>query len=246
MVAVVEADGLVATLIGVGVVLGSIYLLYWGAKQFSNGWTIWRNDPVDVEEVHLEEGIVEVQGVAEPIDGEVLSAQYTDRKSLAYEYERKEKRRRRDADGETEWEWETVESGERTRPFHVSDDTGTVAVDPEGATVSLDEERVGGGARTRKYEGRLEPGDHVHVFGQKRTATDGDPPGDRQEFIGDGPETDEFTVSDATEFRTVLRYLGKGTAAMLAAAVALAIVGWIGLEQLQNGVIVTLGLVAFP
>lgn len=90
------------------------------------------------------------------------------------------------------------------------DETGSVAVDPEGATISLDEERVATGARERKYEGRLEPSDFVHVYGQKRDAADGDAPDGESVYIGDGEETDAFTVSDTTEFWTVSRYVAKG------------------------------------
>lgn len=235
--------------VGVGVLLavaaaGGLYLLYRGFTYLSRGWTIWRNDPVDAGSVHLESGIVEVQGEVELIDGQVLSSKYTNRQTVAYDYKLEEKQRKRTTDGADEWEWKTVDSGSVANPFYVADETGRVAVDPDGATVTLDSERVSSHHRERQYEGRLEPGDHVHVYGQKREATDGEGPGGESVFIGDGDETDGFTVSDTTEFRTFLRYAGKGIGMVVLAALALGVAAFLGPIFLEQTGLATVGLVS--
>ncbi len=198
------------------VVIGlGLYLIYAGVKNLKRAQDIWSNEPIDAGSLHTEDGIVEVQGNAEPID-EVTSAKYTGTDCLAYTYKKKRKRQRHDEDGTTHTEWDTVDSGSYSIPFYVSDDTGQAAVDPTRATLSLDSTRVSGGHRTRKYEGRLEPGDTVHVFGEKQQATTkGESLADERAFIGDGSGDTTFTVSDTTETRTILRFFAKGVGLLL-------------------------------
>lgn len=212
---------LIGAVLTVGFGAFGVLTLYRGVTDLGRGYRIMSNDPVDAGSVHLESGVVEVQGTAEPIDG-TLDAAYTGTDCLAYEYEEKHKRREHDGDGNDRTEWRTVDSGGAETPFYVTDDTGSVAVDPDGADVSVDSERVESSMRVRKYEGRLDPGETVHVYGEKVDTADGaDAPGDERVYIGDGGTAESFTVSDATENRTILRYLLKGTVTVVIGVIVL-------------------------
>lgn len=201
--------------VGLAAIVFGLWLVYSGAKNLKRAYAIWSNDPVDAGSLHVEEGVVEAEGTAEPID-EVASAEYTGTDCLAYTYEKERTKERADLDEGTETEWHTVDSGSGSVPFYVSDDTGQAAVDPEGATFSLKPTRVDSGAKTRKYEALLEPGDNVHVFGQKQqAATEGGTLADERAFIGNGSGDSTFTVSGGTENRTIARFFAKGAGQFL-------------------------------
>jgi hypothetical protein len=199
-----------------------VYLVYRALGDLQRGWSIWQNDPVGAGKVEHEDGTVEVQGEVEQLEAELLTTKYTDTPAVAHEYKLEEKKHH--AGNEEGPEWRLVERGTESQPFYVTDETGRVAVDTDGATVSLDTERISGGSNidlgpvdassSKQYEGVLAPGNQVHVYGQKRDAQ-GDGPGGEQVYIGDGGETDTFTISDATEFRTAVRFLGTGTGLLL-------------------------------
>lgn len=219
-------------------VLG-VYLIYRALGNLRKGWTIWQNDPIDAGEIAYEDGTVEVQGEVEQLEAALLSTEYTDTPAVAYKYRLKvhEENRSNDAGAE----WQTVDSGTETQPFYVTDGTGSVAVDPDGATVSLDTEQISGGSEidigpvdastSKRYEGLLAPGDQVHVFGQKRDAR-GDAPGDEQFYVGAGGQTDAFTVTDATESRTVLRFMWRGFSRLVGGLAALGVSGFLSLVLL--------------
>lgn len=117
-------------------------------------------------------------------------------------------------------------------PFYVSDDSGRIAVDPTDATLSLDRSLERDRSTTREYEGRLHPGDDVHVYGFKREVSETDTRfaadqmyvtdryddepvslGDHLDgtvFIGAPPEDGTFKISDTGELRTTLRSVAKG------------------------------------
>lgn len=225
------------------VVIGG-YIVNNAVGDLRSGWTIWQNDPIDAGDVEYEDGAVEVQGEVEQIEDQLLTTEYTDTPAVAHEYKLQVHEENRTNEGGPEWE--TVDSGTEAQPFYVTDETGTVAVDPDGANVSLDMEKVSGGSEidigsvdastSKRHEGLLAPGDHVHVFGQKRTAQ-GDGPGDERVYIGDGGETETFSVSDTTETRTVVRYLGGGLTRLILGVAALALGGFL--------VLVLLGQVEF-
>lgn len=242
MVSVVELVhvGVAAILL---VVLGfTAHLTYTGIKNLGRAWTIGWNDPIDAGRVYQASGIVEVEGTVIPVDGNLMASPYTGKEVVAYDYREEEKKRKHSGEQESEYKWETVDSGTAARPFHVRDETGSVAVDPEGATISLDEERVASGARDRKYEGRLEPSDFVHVYGQKRDAVDGDAPDGESVYIGDGNETDAFTISDTTEFWTVSRYVAKGVGMVIGGILGFAMATVGGLYLLEQAGIAEFGL----
>lgn len=211
----VEQAAIGVALLALAVV--GMYLIYRALGNLQRGWTIWQSDPIGAEEVQYEDGTVEVQGEVEQLEAELLTTKYSDTPAVAHEYKLERKKQDSATDGGSEWK--TVESGTETQPFYVTDETGRVAVDPDGATVSLDTEKISGGSSieigpvdastNKQYEGLLAPGDQVHVYGQKHSAQR-DGPGGEQFYIADGGQTDEFTISDTTEFRTAMRFVGKG------------------------------------
>lgn len=222
----------VLVMTGLAVVVGP-WVMVLGTRHVRLGYRMFANEPVGAGEVHLADGIVEVEGVVEPLE-ETVSGPYTGEPAVAYTSRRERREERTDDDGETRTSWETVSRDSDAVPFLVADETGEVAVDPSGANLSITETEVTrGGLMNRRrreyqeYEGRIEPGEEVHVYGQLRTATDGEgAPGDERTYIGDGDEVSEFVVSDGSELRTVLRYVGTG--AFLVGVAAL----WIPLATL--------------
>lgn len=208
------ADLVVFLLLALGVVIGP-YVLYLALGQLGLAYRIFASDPIDAATVRSAEGVVEVEGVARKLE-ETLTGTYSNEPAFAYTWKKKRRETETDAEGNEETSWETISQGDTAVPFAVEDDSGTVAVDPGGANLTIDESRqdgdsgwFGSGSRYRKYEGRIGPGDSVHVYGQKRTsAPDEDSPGDEPYYIGGGDAVSEFVVSDVSELRTVLRYLG--------------------------------------
>lgn len=214
-----EPIGWVIVAIAIVAVAVGPLIIRLGVGQLRQGYRIFTSDPVGAGTVRDEEGIVEVEGVARPLEG-TLNGKYSDKPALAQSWRRERKLERTDDDGNTKTEWRTVSKGTDFVPFRVEDETGSVAVDPTGAHLSISESRIRQGGRVRignrnrrhrEYEGRIAPGDSVHVYGQKRTATDPTVgPDDSEVYIGDGDDVSEFVVSDGSELGTVLRYLGFG------------------------------------
>lgn len=183
------------------------YMLFKGVRSLARGGRVVSGEPVDAGDFHLEEGNVELEGEAQPL-GETVSARYTGEEVLGYTYKRKERRRDHDPDGGTQTHWETVAEGGDAVPFTVVDETGQVAVDPEDADLTFDEENVGGGAGTRQYEGTLEPGSTVYVNGVKREVTEREGPlADERAVVAGG---EDLVVSDTTEAWTAARYGLRG------------------------------------
>jgi len=220
------------------VVVGA-YITNQALGDLQRGWTIWQSDPIDAGDIEYEDGVIEVQGEVEQLEDELLTTEYTDTPAVVHEYKLQVHEENRSGDAGAEWQ--TVDSGTEAQPFYVTDETGSVAVDPDGATVSLDMEKISGGSEidigpvdastSKRHEGLLAPGDHVHVFGQKRHAQ-GDGPESERFYIGDGGETDTFSVSDTTETRTIVRYIGGGLLSLIFGLAALAVGGFLALVLL--------------
>lgn len=203
-------------------------------RQFWRAALIARSDPIDAGSVYLADGEVELEGTAEAIDP--FRSRYSNTECVAYTYKLEERERTRNADGEMETSYETVESGSSRRPFYVRDESGRVAVDPEGATLSFDSEKVSGGQR-RKYESRLEPGETVHVYGQKQSVVEADDLVDGEDtVVGDGDEVSQFMISDTTEFRTALRYVASGIGRLLLFSLVTAFAGGFFLVVVVEGI----------
>lgn len=215
----------VLAMVGLAVVVGPWVLLL-GTRQLRQGYRLFASDPVGAGEVETADGVVEVEGTARELDG-VLSGQYSDEPAFAQSWRRERKEERTNSDGEERTSWDTVSEGSDSVPFVVEDATGEVVVDPAGATLSIEESRQRSRSgiwlfdrsrEYREYEGRIGPGDDVYVYGQKRPASDDDAPVDDSHYVGSGSDVSEFVVSDVSELRTVLRYVGTGAFLVFVAA----------------------------
>jgi len=208
------AFGVLFALVGIGAT--GVGLLKW-----HQAYRIWSNDPIPTASVRHESGVVEVEGTVEPVAGTTTS-RYTDTDCLAYSY--KKQRRRHDHDPDDHDDWRTVDSGGDRLPFEITDDSGSVAVDPAGADLSMDQDRVESSYNTRKYESRLDVGEQVHVYGNKQEAVEQDEgPADHRIYIGDEEET-MFRISDTSETWAILRLVGSGLL-LLVVGVVFAAVG---------------------
>lgn len=243
----------VVVLTGLAVVVGP-WVMVIGTRQVRFGYRMFTNDPVGAGEAHLQDGVVEVEGVVEPLE-ETVTGPYTGETAVAYTCRRERREERTDDDGETTTSWETVSRDSDAVPFLVADETGEVAVDPAGANLSITEAEVTRGGSTsrrrpeyQEYEGRIEPGEDVHVYGQLRTAADGEgAPGEERTYVGDGDEVSEFVVSDGSELRTVLRYVGTGLFLVVVASLWIPLATLLFLVMLEGavGVQVLSALVGF-
>jgi hypothetical protein len=197
--------------------------IWWGVVNVRDGFDIWSHDPVDAAAVRHESGVVEVSGTATPLH-DTVTAPYSNEDCLAYEYERKERRQDFDDDDNTS-EWRTVDSGEDSVPFLVEDDSGRVPVDPDGANVSMSERDYSSSTRTKQEEGRLDPGETVHVFGHKHTDDDG-VLSEEPVHVGDGDEVN-YRIADTSGGRAVVRLFAKGAGAVVFGAVFLGVAGYV-------------------
>ena len=200
------------------VLLGA-YLIVWGFNGIRRAVSVWRSDPIPIEEAHLADGTIEVEGSAETLV-ETASAPYSDRTCLAYSAKKKRKEREKNQDGEWETNWNTVSSPSGSVPFNVVDDTGSIAVDPAAATLGMDSEYSRRSGDIRYSENRIDPGDSVHVIGQKRSVTETRPSlGDATTYIGDGDDTPTFRITDGSELETVVRMFARSVGSLLFGAV---------------------------
>ncbi|AUX08561.1 hypothetical protein AArcSl_0923 [Halalkaliarchaeum desulfuricum] len=190
--------------------------LYDGTVQARQTAAVWASDTIPIGEVPDTDGTVEIEGTAQKLS-DTVEAEYSGTECLAYRYE---KHRREDEDDS----WQRVDYGETAVPFLVADDSGEVVVDPGGASRSFEQKYrdtdLTGHRDERKTEDRLEAGDTVHVYGQKRTATSGNEY--RKEgdvFVGDGDDV-RFQLREGSELgavasgglRTVLTFVMAGVA----------------------------------
>ena len=202
------------------------YLLYAGFKQLRVTATMVLNRPVGAGEVGDEEGIVEVQGTAEPIEPLGIPEDEIGGKAtaLAYTWREVEITERKGDNNSSKNRTRTIDRERHAEPFKVVDESGETVVDPRGATLSLNERRITRGGRTQEYQAEIQPGDSVHVFGQKRTASDPESaPGEVSHFIGNGEEVPEFIISDSSQLRSILRGAFK-TIGMIVVGVLLSII----------------------
>lgn len=219
------AEETVLRIVAAGGVLLGAFLIVWGVHGFRRALAVWANDPVPVGEAYLVDGTLEVEGTAEALS-ETLRSPYDDEPCLAYSYSKKRKERERNDDGEWETTWRTVDSGSDSVPFLVADDTGSIPVDPAAATLSMDNEYSDRRGDIKRTENRIDPGDGVHVIGQKRGVVESDLDlGEARSYIGDGEDAPTFRITDGSELETVARMFGRSA---LAVAIGAGAVAWGG------------------
>lgn len=217
-------------LAGIAALVG-VYLVFWGIAGIRRTIAVWSSDPIPIGEAHLADGTIEVEGTAEPLS-DTLRSPYADAECLAYSYSKKRKERERNEDGEYETEWRTLDAGGESVPFSVSDDSGSIPVDPEAATLGLDTAYTTRTGDLRKTESRIDPGDGVHVIGQKRSASEADADlGEARAYIGDGDEAPTFRITEGGELETVARMLGRSLGSVALGAVLIIVFGYMVLAS---------------
>lgn len=143
-------------------------LLFFGSGALGYGlwklrpvYHILRNDPISVRDLVYHDGPAEVEGTAELADdGDVVRAPCSDIDCLAYEYEVQEYR-----SSSNNSYWKTLDEGSDAAPFLVEDETGTVRVDPTGATLEFEPETV-------KVPAGEEPPDTIAQYLRETEAVD--------------------------------------------------------------------------
>ena len=162
-------DGMTIALVAL-VFLFCLYTFVKGFGLFREAYKIKSRDATPANEVYLADGVVEVEGTAEVLD-ETVQSPYTNTDCLVYEY-KKERDDGHTGDDTHDSGMTTVDSGSEEVPFLIADGTGDVAVDPTGAEFTIGTDDVEGGTREKKHENRIEPGNPIHVTGQKREAAE--------------------------------------------------------------------------
>lgn len=213
------ADGTTIALVALGLLLCLVGVAV-GLREYRNAYAIWSNEPISTDEVGLVDGVVEVEGTAAALDS-TLRSPYTDTESLVYSYERERRETSHDDDG-PQHTWRTVSSGQDTVPFLVRDDAGAVAVDPDGADLEMGTDHRARRGEIRETERRLEPGDDVHVYGQKHTVAErrDDALAGRRHYVGDGEAVPTFQLTEGGELTAVGRTALKATLLTVASSVA--------------------------
>ena len=230
---------------GVGSGGGGVGGVGGGGGGFGRTISVWRNEPIPIGDAYLADGTIEVEGTAETLS-ETVSANYSNTDCFAYSYTKKRKKRTKDSDGDWETNTTTLDSGSSSVPFRITDETGSIPVDPSEATIGMDTEyrRSTGNRRSVtgkkvRTEKRIDPGDELHIIGQKRPASEIDTDLDGSKaFIGDGDDAPTFRITEGSELETVVRMfarsvgavcLGFGLAAVGLYLVALALQAQFGL-----------------
>lgn len=204
---------LYAVAFSLGTVLG-VYALWNGSTNVWQGYRIWAAEPTPARRARQVDGDVEVTGRAEVL-AESLDGTYSNLPCLVQEWEK-----RRDASGaggDAGADERPMDEGRDGVPFLVRDDSGTIPVDPAGATLSLETDRSNTSHDIRQTEARLEPGDEVYVFGRvRRTSGPREDLGDETVYIGAGEDANGFRITDTEPDETILRLVGTGLVYLLA------------------------------
>lgn len=135
------------------------------------------------------QGYLELEGRAELMDGDPIHAPLSLRACTWYAYEI-EHRERRQGSGQRGQHWATIERGTSEHLFHLVDDTGRCAIDPDGAAVRPARRHMWYGASRipgrfhaddgawwaralgvlsqpyRYTESRIDPGDPIYAIGE--------------------------------------------------------------------------------
>lgn len=186
-----------------------------GLSSLRQWYALGRRDTVSIHDAALEHGPAEVTGTVDTIGATGLEAPLTGTGCVAYEYTIE----RRSGDS-----WSTVDQGEDCQPFVLSDGRETAYVDPEGASLALERERIEDidreslpdeietqsslSGRRRYVERRLDVGSTGLVHGDSEPSSNGF--ADVQ--FTSGETAGLFLVGDSTASTLGRRFLLKGVA----------------------------------
>lgn len=216
-------EELILTIVMGAMFLAGTFFVYGSIKQIKTPIAVALNRPIGAGEVADADGVVEIQGTAQPLDtlggewddsdgsgGDTVEGDGEESENsgpILYVEREVEITERKGHNDSAKNRTRTIDRTRELNPFLVVDDTGEVAVDPRGADLSLREKRVTRGGRRQRYRKQIRPGDSVHVYGHKHTASDPeDAPGDDSHYVGKGSI---FVISDGSQLRTVFRGVRK-------------------------------------
>lgn len=184
-----QSGGLQTLILGVGGIALGVYILANTGGVVTKFRNLLESEITPAGSVRQDSGVVELEGIAQPIDGTVESP-HTETECLLYDYN---KTRITEVDDDLDG---TDEHRKRDHldhqhdhvPFRIEDESGSIAVDPTGADLSVDRDYSGGhkqstDQRIKITEHRIDAGETVHVWGQSQSDSDG--PDDV--YVGDGP-----------------------------------------------------------
>lgn len=194
-----------------------------GVRLLRTGLSVAASDVIDANQVHHAEGSVEVEGTAEPA-AETLTAPASDTECLGYVHEITKKvgdphdpalidnsdpSLAEDDHGSGS---AVVERERELTPFYVSDGTGRVLIGDDADFILGEQERFPDDEDDDRghLERRLEPGDEVHVYGQRKDVVEAreDFP-DERVYVGSGDDQRmKVTVGDERE--VVLKRVALG------------------------------------
>jgi len=197
----------------IGLVFTGAFLVA-GVRLLRTGLGVAASDVIDASEVHHAEGVVEVEGTAEPA-AETLTAPASDTECLGYVHEITtdvgdphdpaliDNSDPSLAEDEHRGGGAVVERTRELAPFYVADGTGRVLVGDEADLYLGEMERYPDPDDEDRghQERRLEPGDEVHVYGQRKDVVEAreDFP-DERVYVGTGDDQRmKVTVGDERE-----------------------------------------------
>lgn len=124
---------------GAAIALVGGLVVGYGVRELRPVYHILTNDPIPVRDLVSHAGPAEVEGTATPTaeEEETVRAPFSDVDCLVCEYEAQELR-----SGGKSSHWKTLDEGASAAPFLVEDATGSVRVDPAGATLEFEEQEV--------------------------------------------------------------------------------------------------------
>jgi hypothetical protein len=171
-------------------VVGGIgaFLVAAGLREAVRAVRLWRSRPIPVSELGGASGTVTVAGTAERID-ETVRAPLTGTPCLGYAWRVLGVRTTRGFDGSVERSFHQLGTGRELTTFRLADYSGSVVVDPTGATLRLNEDHVtdpvgdpvaregvswgfGDDGPRQYYEARIDDGETLLVQGVVRSAED--------------------------------------------------------------------------
>ena len=135
---VLDGDLLVPMLISGGI---GLFLVGAGLREAYLAVRLWRIRPVPIGELDGASGTVSVVGTVEPID-ETVRAPLTGTECLGYAWRVLGVQTTRGFDGRVEQSFHQLGSGREAVRFRLVDYSGSVVVDPTGASLRLTEEHV--------------------------------------------------------------------------------------------------------
>ncbi len=217
---------------------------------------IYRNDPLDVQDLVYQDGPAEVEGTARG-DEKGAKTPFTETVCLAYEYEVQEYQNQGKHSS-----WKTLDEGYHWVPFLVEDATGAVridgkeaelhlsdetltlepgdqppdrvaqyieqteAVDPQDRTLDLKITELNVGNRQKFIERRLDIDESVHVYGTVERAPAGEWGSNQVDAMLTSDERTPLIISDSSERGTVWRLLKSRLGWLLFSIVCVLIGGY--------------------